>query len=128
MANEVNNGDNKSGKTCILVQNIDLGGKFDSEGNALEGNISWTPIGSDSKPFSGIFDGAGHIISGMYINSNSIGTALFSTVTNGTIKNLGIENSYVISSNQYTASIAGNLENSNILNCYNKATISGQIV
>lgn len=126
LANEVNNGDNKSGKTYVLIQNIDLGGKFDSDGNALEGNVSWTSIGSDSKPFSGIFDGAGHIISGMYINSSSARTALFSTVTNGTIKNLGIEKSYIISSEEYTASIVGFLENSNISNCYSKANVYGQ--
>lgn len=126
LATEVNNGDSKSGKTYILTKDIDLGGKFDSDGNPLEGNNSWTPIGSSSKVFSGIFDGAGHIITGMYINSSVEHTGLFSYIDGGTIKNLGIENSYVKSSAVRVGSFAGTLSNGSILNCYNKATISGQ--
>ncbi len=127
LATEVNNGDTKSGKTYILTQNIDLGGKFDSTGNPQSGNNPWTPIGSSTKAFSGTFDGAGHVITGMYIDVDATQVGLFSTINGGTIKNLGIENSYVKSTQQNTGSIAGYAtNNSNILNCYNKATISAK--
>lgn len=126
LATQVNNGDNKSGKTYILTQNIDLGGIFDENGNPQTGNNPWTPIGSESKPFSGTFEGAGHIITGMYIDSSVQSTGLFSYIDGGTVKNLGIENSYVKSSANRVGSIAGFLTNGSILNCYNKATISGQ--
>lgn len=127
LATEVNNGDTKSGKTYILTTNIDLGGIFDENGNPQTGNNPWTPIGSSTKAFSGTFDGAGHIITGMYIDVDATQVGLFSTINGGTIKNLGIENSYVKSTQQNTGSIAGYAtNNSNILNCYNKATISGK--
>ena len=127
LATQVNNGDNKSGKTYILTQNIDLGGIFDENGNPQTGNNPWTPIGSESNPFSGTFEGAGHIITGMYIDSTTENTGLFSYINGGTVKNLGIENSYVKSTQGNTGGIAGKINyNSSILNCYNKATISGR--
>jgi competence protein ComGC len=126
LATEVNNGDNKSGKTYILTQDIDLGGLFDENGNPQTGNNPWTPIGSESKHFSGTFDGAGHIITGMYIDVDATQVGLFSTINGGTIKNLGIENSYVKSSANRVGSIIGALTNGSISNCYNKATISGK--
>ena len=97
LANEVNNGDNKTGKIYYLTSDIDLGGKFDSSGNALDGNISWTPIGIEDNSFSGTFDGNGHIISNMYVNRpNDDNNGLFGNANNGYIKNLGIIKSLVI--------------------------------
>lgn len=127
LAKEVNDGDNKSGKTYKLIKNIDLGGKFDSDGNPLEGNNPWSPIGSEAKPFSGTFDGTGHIITGMYIDSTTINTGLFSVVKSGTIKNMGIEDSYVRSNQDTTGTFVGYLkDNGSILNCYNKGTVYGR--
>ena len=127
LAEEVIGGDNKSGKTYKLIKNIDLGGKFDSDGNPLEGNNPWTPIGSGTKPFSGTFDGAGHIITGMYIDSTKNAAGLFRVVSGGTIKNLGIEDSYVKSSLEYSGVFAGQIvSDSSVLNCYNGGTVSGQ--
>ena len=109
LANEVNNGDNKSGKIYYLTSDIDLGGKFDNSGNALDGNISWTPIGTEDKPFSGMLDGSGHIISNMYVNRpNDNNNGLFGAATNGFIKNLGIVSSYV----------NGNGKNAGIIGAY----------
>ncbi len=43
----------------------------------------WTPIGSEASPFTGTFDGAGHTISGLYINlPENTGTGLFGCVQN----------------------------------------------
>mgnify|MGYP004491939951 CR=1 FL=1 len=125
LANEVNNGDSKSGKIIYLTSDLDLGGKFDSDGNALDGNISWTPIGTNSNPFSGTFDGNGHIISNMYVNDNEK-TGIFNFVLYGEIKNLGIENSYILTQSSLAAGIVGQLKNGEISNCYNAATVSGE--
>lgn len=127
LATEVIGGDNKSGKIYKLIKNIDLGGKFDSDGNPLEGNNPWTPIGSGEKPFSGTFDGTGHIITGMYIDSSTINTGLFSVVSGGTIKNLGIEDSYVKSNEKNTGTFVGYLIYDGIVqNCYNSGTVVGK--
>ena len=125
LANEVNNGDNKSGKIIYLTSDLDLGGKFDSDGNTLDGNISWTPIGTKINPFSGTFDGNGHIISNMYIN-DSEKSGLFNYLYNGKMLNLGIENSYVKSLSGYASGIVSQLWYSKIINCYNAATINGK--
>lgn len=37
----------------------------------------WVPIGTESNPFSGTFDGNGYTISGLYVNSSSYGVGLF---------------------------------------------------
>ena len=123
LANEVNNGDNKSGKIIYLTSDLDLGGKFDNDGKALNGNISWTPIGTGSNPFSGTFDGNGHIISNMYINRpNDDNNGLFGRAENGFVKNLGVVSSYVTGSyNQ--GGIVGIL--GTILNCFSEVTIKG---
>ena len=125
LANEVNNGDNKSGKIIYLTSDLDLGGKFDSDGNALDGNISWTPIGTENNPFSGTFDGNGHIISNMYINEEER-AGLFSYSTNSTLKNFEINNSYVKSSTSEAASVIAEGISMTLKNIYSNATIDGK--
>lgn len=83
----VNDGQDQTGKYFKMTANIDLGG----EGNP------WESIGKDGKSFTGTFDGAGHTISGLYLNFNSIGGAdrgagLFTMVgEGGSVKNLTVE-------------------------------------
>lgn len=69
-ANRVNSGD--SSIKARLVNDIML--NYGSTGR------EWTPIGSQSKPFKGEFDGNGHYISGVYINSNAEYSGLFGYV------------------------------------------------
>lgn len=125
MASEVNNGDNKLGKIYYLTNDLDLGGKFDSNGNALDGNISWTPIGTDDNPFIGTFDGNGHVIKNMYITSLE-SAALFYRVTNSMIKNFGIESSYVESKNGAASSIASTVVDTIIKRVYTSADLNGE--
>ncbi|PWJ37228.1 hypothetical protein [Fibrobacter succinogenes] len=54
----------------------------------------WTPIGNSSVSFDGNFDGDGHSISGMFINTTSTHNGLFGN-SNGTVQNLTVENSWV---------------------------------
>ena len=72
----------------ILVADLDLGGE----------SSPWTPIGSFSPyaPFTGTFDGGGHTISGLYINSGGY-AGLFGVVglsgeeTEAEVKNLHVD-------------------------------------
>ncbi len=50
----------------------------------------WTPI----EPFSGVFDGDGHTVSGVYVNDVDRG-GLFGQINNATIKDLNVESSYI---------------------------------
>lgn len=85
----VNAGNSYEGKTVKLTADIDMSEKYS------EGKESWTPIGSfdweNPMPFSGTFDGGGHTISGLYINTETDrNTGLFAIV-DGTVQNLNVK-------------------------------------
>lgn len=97
---------------------------------------SWLPIGFGTlSGFTGVFDGKGYTISGLYINTNC-GTVdeysndsygLFDTV-DGTVKNIIIDKSYfAVSGNHCTVgSIAGALTDEAVIeNCSSSATLYG---
>lgn len=84
---------------------------------------SWAPIGFGADWFSGVFDGGGHTISGMYINENDTSTSdyygLFNKV-NGTVKNVNVDKSYIeVSGNStHVGTIAGYIFDSAVIeNC-----------
>ncbi|MCQ2092433.1 MAG: InlB B-repeat-containing protein [Fibrobacter sp.] len=80
--------------------------------NVLSGDKSglreWIPIGETATtPFNGVFDGNGHVISGLYAQDASV-AGLFGYVTTNSnavvIKNVGVVDSYLQA--QYAAGIA----------------------
>ena len=54
-------------------------------------NGSWTPIGLGIKPFQGHFDGGGHTISNLYINTDNNIQGLFGYTKGSKIKNINIK-------------------------------------
>ena len=109
LAELVNNGtDTFTEKTIKLGADIVLNtGDYKTWGTTAPAN-EWTPIGlyngSAFMLFKGTFDGQGHSISGMYINSanetdKAMRTALFGCVGGGVvITNLTVKNAYVAAS------------------------------
>lgn len=114
LAEKVNGGESYSGEYFKLTNDIQLN-ELDENGmpKAADGQdkaFPWTPIGkfvksSNKQPFSGIFDGDGHTISGLYINltgnykSNSKGKVyqgLFGYVKGGTVQNLIVTGSVAV--------------------------------
>ncbi len=88
---------------------------------------AWVPIGkSSSNPYTGIFDGNQHTVSGIEIdNSNENPMGLFGAVgSGGTIKNLVVEGT--ISSNYYAGGIAGYIYGATIEYCVNKIDITNK--
>ena len=110
-ASMVNSGNNFTGNTVYLNADIDLQ------------NQVWTPIGnSESKPFSGTFNGQGHTIDNVYIfYSQGAVAGLFGYVTNGHIRDLDIVNivfdNDVNAKNSYLGSFAGHLHAGTLTNC-----------
>ena len=84
-------------------------GKIIDEKGALVADSSklhkWTPIGNSSVAFTGTFDGDGHTVSGMFINTTSSHNGLFGN-SSGTVENLTVENSWV-NGGKYTAGVVG---------------------
>lgn len=96
----VNDGNDFSGKTIQLSQDIDLD------------NREWTPIGKSDKPFKGTFDGQTHKVSNLKIASASLKDAgLFGAVSDSAIQNLSIQNADITASEgagSLVGSVAGN--------------------
>lgn len=112
-ANDVNvNGNNYSGKTVVLANNIDLNNKI------------WTPIGqTGATQFLGTFDGKGYTISNLNIDSTAetgahYSSGLFGWLNRATVKNVKI-NGAKVTGNHNVAVIAGYMETSGctISNC-----------
>lgn len=79
-----------SSKTITLGNNIDL--SHFGYGAAFNDGKGWIPIGKSGKVFSGIFDGNGHTVSGLYINDPTLDdVGLFGSGSSYNIKNLGVE-------------------------------------
>jgi hypothetical protein len=123
LSERVNAGNTYAGKYFKLGDNITYN---------KEATNNFTPIGTDSHPFSGNFDGNEKTISGLNI---SLGTTdnvgLFGYTSGATIKNLKLDNSTIIGS-QFVGTILGegknDNENSIIENCLvtNGVTVSGE--
>lgn len=62
-----------------------------------DGLTAWIPIGSESAPFNGTFDGQGHSISGLYINRPEADCqGLFGYISsNGTVSRTEVTDSYI---------------------------------
>ena len=105
---EVNNGDTFSGKTILLTKNIDISAHY------------FTPIGSDSRPFRGTFNGQNYEIAGLNIeNGEKNNQGLFGIAESGaTIKNLGLTKMKIFG-NLHTGGITGR-NFGTIQNCYTK--------
>ncbi|MGN1203475.1 MAG: MBG domain-containing protein, partial [Lachnospiraceae bacterium] len=93
-------------------------------GTKAEGWRDWTPIGIDSDhKYSGIFDGNGHTVSGLYFNdSNTDSVGLFGK-NKYIIKNVGVIDSYFRGRNDVGGVCGANYDT--ITNCYNTSTVSG---
>ena len=74
-------------KYFILNNNIDLKDFIDLNG----GVAGWLPIGDYTSPFEGNFNGAGHIITGLWLNTTNDDAGLFGSISNAAIYDLGVE-------------------------------------
>ena len=81
---------------------IDDKGGFVADSTKLH---KWTPIGNSSVAFDGTFDGDGHTISGMFINTTSSNNGLFGN-SRGTIQNLTLNNAWIYG-DKYTGGVIG---------------------
>lgn len=127
LAELVNNGKTFYGKTIILGANIMLNdiANLQSWESTPPVNI-WIPIGIQTdynyepsdKPFDGIFNGNGYVVSGVYINStNKNNQGFFGNVgSNCKIKKLGVTNSYINGKGNIGGLVGNN--NGKINKCY----------
>lgn len=117
-----------AGKYFKLDADILLSGEtlIDESGTLLADSanlVKWTPIGNSSVAFSGNFDGDGHAVSGVFINTTSTHNGLFGN-SEGTVQNVTVKNSW-IQGGDYTAGVVGYNEGT-IENSANEAAVVGR--
>lgn len=122
----VNDGNNQNGTYFKMTANIDLG----------SAETPWTSIGYGGKSFTGTFDGAGHTISGLYLNFSSIdtyqdqGLGLFTYVRQGgTVENLTVEGKIDPTGLEHSSigGIVGKNNGGTISNCTSIVDITGSV-
>ena len=96
-------------------------------------NEPWTPIGKytnsrDNTPYTGTFDGQGHSIKGLYVNSASdANVGLFGYLEGATVRNLTVDG--YVQGCDVVSGIAGDARaNSTIENCRNNCRVVSEIV
>ena len=84
----------------------------------------WAPIATSASPYTGIFEGQNHTISGLYFKQeDSYDVGLFGR-NNGKIANAGILDSYFYGTSK-VGGVCGNNYTGTITNCYNTGSVSG---
>ena len=100
-----------------LTKDIDLSGE------------AWTPIGigdafyAGTPSYSGTFDGKGHTIKNLSIDSSAHYVGLFGYVYGGTIRNLTVSGS--VKGSEHTGGIAGAANGGTFENCANQCAVQG---
>lgn len=118
---------------CYLANDISLKAvchPADAANNVAEAN--WNPIGGEN-PFKGIFDGNGHTVSDLYINSSGNYLGLFGYVDGAEIKNVTVQGNVTgfyeegnEQSGQYVGLVLGvGTTKSKLENCESRGSVTG---
>ena len=124
---------NNKGETtanAVLTADIDLnpGMEINDDGTVTGNPEEWTPIGTSyANAYIGTFNGNGHTISGLYINSSSDNyQGLFGYVdTGGTVKDLSVSGSVSVSGSDHVGGIVGYNSFGTVTNCAFSGSVSG---
>jgi hypothetical protein len=110
-----------------LTAHYVLGNDIDaSETETWNSGAGFKPIGNYPDRFSGIFDGKGYSVDGLYINRpNTDEIGLFSRVNSADIKNIGVTNLDIQGADSVGGLVADNDNGSNITNSFSSGNVSG---
>ena len=125
LAQDVNSGNGYAGTYFVLTADIVLNNTdgWENWGETVPKN-TWTPIGSYEIQFTGILDGQGHSVSGIYVNSNEHYQGFVGYLgVNGIIQNIGVKESYV-KGVWSTGGVCGQNDGL-MINCYNSGNVTG---
>ncbi|MBO4853754.1 MAG: hypothetical protein J5482_01225, partial [Oscillospiraceae bacterium] len=116
---------NFAGITVQLGADIDLNEDWKASSTAPA--TAWTPIGTNTTPFAGTFDGQGKTIRGVYLNGGSSQyQGLFAaTGPDAKLQNFKLKNSYFTSTGRQLGSIVGNAKGGDFEKIYSDAIVAG---
>jgi len=117
LSKQVQAGENYLGIFFLLTTNIDLQGNSKNQ---------WIPIGNNSSPFKGHFNGNNFEIINLYIDNSLLDyVGLFGYIHSGLVERLGISALAYLSGKDNVGGIVGYQMGGTISNCYNKSTVKG---
>jgi hypothetical protein len=109
------------------LQNMrnDLAGYYYLAGNIDMTGINFTPIGTETAPFTGTLDGTGHVVTGLSINrpSGSYIGLIGRLGNNGTVKNIVLRNATINGGNN----VGGLVGESNAGTTISYAVVEGTV-
>lgn len=71
-------------------------------------NMEWTPIGTESQPYTGTFDGNNYTITGLTVNQTRNYVGLIGCIgSDGTVKNVKLENVNITGDGYFVGGVAG---------------------
>jgi hypothetical protein len=106
----------------MLTKDLDLSAY--GEGTSFNGGKGWIPIGTQSNPFKGVFNGGGYEIAELFIDNEDLAYAgLFGFILDGDITNCGVTGS--VRGFNYVGGVAGSVEGGKIENCYTAGDVTG---
>ena len=111
----------------ILMNDLEFtDADFAAGGDFYNSGSGWEPIGeNNSAPFTGTFNGKGHVVKGLYINRSSTSyVGLFGFAYGAGIDSLGLQD-VAISGKDYVGGITGVNHYSTISNSYSTGSITG---
>ena len=89
---------------------------------------TWKPVGNGVSAFkdffSGTFDGCGHTISGLNVQSSTANQGLFAAINQAAIRNLNVSGT-VNSTVSYVGGIVGKVQDGTIENCSFSGSVTG---
>lgn len=92
------------------------------------GSTGWQPVGNaSSNPFTGVYDGAGYVITNLFYSNSSLTQyhGFFGWLGGGEIKNLGLVD-VNITGYQFVGGLVGRMENGSVvINCYTTGMVKG---
>lgn len=111
LSEKVNSGETYEKTYFKQTANINLNGS------------AWTPIGTDGKPFKGIFDGDGHQITNLTISNGGEYIGLFGCVENAIIQNCNVTGK--VEGYDSVSGIVGAAKDTKIWNCSFQGDVTG---
>jgi len=111
----------------MLGQTIQLGADISFASKSRSASAPphyWQAIGSDQTPFKGTFDGAGFVVSGIYLYTIGENQGFFGWIDEATVKNLGLSGLYV-DAHKKVGGLVGCSRLSGIYNCYTTGEVKG---
>lgn len=88
---------------------------------------TWTPIGTGTWPYAGNFDGRGHVISALYIDSTDDNLGLFGIAQDATFKNVILAGTIRTTGENAAGLVAGINHNATIDNVGNHVDVEGSV-